>query len=119
MRRAAGVLLLCAKRLSAGASGSEGTLAAHAQSGLDARRLGALPTATGAVSRLAYAHARSSGIGLAPLLTAAGLTARKVEDRDARLGVHQQIKFLNLVAHAVADPLFGFHLAHVPDLREL
>jgi len=94
-------------------------LAAHAQSRLDARRLGALPTATGAVSRLAYAHARSSGIGLAPLLTAAGLTARQVEDRDARLGVHQQIKFLNLVAHAVADPLFGFHLAQVPDLREL
>ena len=87
--------------------------------GPDAGRLGALPTATGGLARFAYAHAQASGVALTPLLAEAGLTEQQIENRGARLSVDHQIKFLNLVADAVADADFGFHLALVPDLREL
>jgi AraC-like DNA-binding protein len=83
------------------------------------RRLGALPTATGVVARLAYARAREAGVELKPLLKKAGLTKRQIEDDGIRLEVRQQISFLNVVADAVEDPLLGFHLAQLPDLREL
>src|SRR5690349_23257864 len=85
----------------------------------DGRSLGALPTAMGGITRLAYAHARRAGIDLAPLLRHAGLARREVLDRTARIDVRHQIAFLNLVARAVEDPFLGFHLAPAPDLREL
>jgi len=83
------------------------------------RSLGALPTAMGHITRLAYAHARRASVDLAPLLKRAGLSQREVLDRHARINVRHQIAFLNLVARAVADPFLGFHLAPAPDLREL
>lgn len=86
---------------------------------VDAKRLGALPTATGGIARLAYARAQEAGVELGPLLKKAGLTDRQIKDSDVRLNVHHQIQFLNLVAHALHDELLGFHLAQVPDLREL
>ncbi len=84
-----------------------------------ARRLGTLPTATGAIARLAYACARRAGIDLKPLLQKAGLTYQQINDRRTRLGVQQQIEFLNLAAKGLADEFLGFHLAQEPDLREL
>jgi AraC-like DNA-binding protein len=86
---------------------------------LGTNRLGALPTATGGIARLAYAQASQAGIDLKPLLKKAGLTAQQIEDRDARVDVHHQIKFLNLTASALQDELLGVHLAQSPDLREL
>ena len=84
-----------------------------------AKRLGALPSATGGIARLAHARARSAGIELGPLLKKAGLTDQRIKDRGFRLPVQQQIHFLNLVANALHDELLGFHLAQLCDLREL
>ena len=83
------------------------------------RSLGALPTATGAITRLAYAHARDRGVHPDRLLAAAGLSKQQVLDRSARVEVRHQIDFLNGVAKAVEDPFLGFHLARTPDLRQL
>jgi AraC-like DNA-binding protein len=82
------------------------------------KRLGAVPTAKGTVTRLAYARAREAGLELDPLLKRAGLTHQQIEDRSARITVRRQIQFLNLVANDLHDPFLGFHLAQVPDLRE-
>lgn len=86
---------------------------------LDTKRLGALPTAAGGIARLAYARARRAGIELKPLLKKAGLTYQRIKDRGARLPVQHQIQFLNLAANALHDEFLGFHLAQLPDLREL
>ena len=53
-----------------------------------------------------------------PILAASGLTTRQMQDPTIRLKVRDQIHFLNLVSHALADDLLGFHLALIPDLRE-
>jgi AraC-like DNA-binding protein len=84
-----------------------------------AKRFGALPSAAGGITRLAYARARAAGIELEPLLKKAGLTERQVEDRRARLKVQDQIRFLNLAADALRDDFLGFHLAQDFDLREV
>jgi AraC-like DNA-binding protein len=52
-------------------------------------------------------------------LKKAGLTNQRLEDRSARLPVQNQIQFLNLAANALQDEFLGFHLAQLPDLREL
>ena len=85
----------------------------------DAKRLGTLPSANGALTRLAYAHAKASGIDPQPLLKKANLTLHQIEDPSLRLKVRDQIRFLNLAATALQDDLLGFHLAQPPDLREL
>jgi AraC-like DNA-binding protein len=85
----------------------------------DARRLGALPSATGAITRLAYAQAKAAGLDLALLSKKAGLTLRQIEDPSVRIKVRDQISFLNLAAEALQDDLLGFHLALPSDLREL
>jgi hypothetical protein len=84
-----------------------------------AARVGALPTASGAITRLAYAHAKEAGLELEPLLKKAGLTVHQIEDPGVRLRVRDQIRFLNLVAIALKDDFLGFHLAQSPDLREM
>jgi AraC-like DNA-binding protein len=84
-----------------------------------ANRLGTLPNATGTLTRLAYAHAKASGIDLRPLLRQANLTPHQIKNTSLRLSVHDQISFLNLIAKALDDDLLGFHLAQPPDLREL
>jgi len=85
----------------------------------DAKRLGALPTATGEITRLAYARVKAAGIETEPLVRKAGLNDLQILDRGTRLDVHHQIRFLNLAASALQDEFLGFHLAQVPDLREL
>jgi AraC-like DNA-binding protein len=81
--------------------------------------LGALPTATGGITRLACAQALRAGVDVGPLLKKAGLTEHQIEDRGLRVKVQQQIKFLNLVASALDDPFLGFHLAQAHDFRWL
>jgi AraC-like DNA-binding protein len=86
---------------------------------VDARQLGALPTAAGLLTRYAYARARKAKIELLPILNEVGLTHQQIKDRDCRVTVRAQIKFLNAVADALQDPLLGFHIAQSADLREL
>jgi AraC-like DNA-binding protein len=82
-------------------------------------RLGQIPTASGLMTRLAYAQAKTRGVALEPLLKASGFTQRQVEDPHLRVGVRAQIKFVNLVADTLKDEFLGFHIAQLPDLREI
>jgi AraC-like DNA-binding protein len=125
-RLCAGVLLLLDKALFAHASPTrkgliidrlwwqEGKIMGRS----GARRLGTLPNANGTITRLAYAHAKASGIDTQALLKQANLTPQQVNNTSLRLRVRDQIKFLDLVAGALQDDLFGFHLAQLPDLRQ-
>jgi AraC-like DNA-binding protein len=94
-------------------------LSAKIVNDVDTKRFGALPTAAGWITRLAYARVRRAGIELKPLLKKAGLTDQQIKDRGARFPVHHQIQFLNLAANVLRDDFLGFHLAQLPDLREL
>jgi len=79
----------------------------------------AFPRAAGILTRLAYAELTRAGVEGEPLLQKAGLTARQIDDRGARLSVQGQIAFLELAADALNDPFLGFHLARHSDLREI
>jgi AraC-like DNA-binding protein len=79
----------------------------------------AMPSALGIMARLAVTRLRNAGVEADPLLKRAGLTARDVDDRLARLSVGAQIKFLDLAAAALGDDLLGFHLAQGFDLRQI
>ena len=78
-----------------------------------------LPTASGGITRLAYAHAKAAGVELEPLLKKAHLSLHEIENPDTRLRVRDQIQFLNLVAVGLQDDFLGFHLAQPADLREM
>jgi hypothetical protein len=86
---------------------------------LKPKRLGAIPTAGGLLTRLAYERVRTAGIEPVPLLKTSGLTKRQVEDVDARLSVQSQLRFVNLAASALHDEYLGFHLGQEADLRKL
>jgi AraC-like DNA-binding protein len=77
------------------------------------------PHATGTLTRIAYARAKECGIDTKVLLKQANLTIDQIRNADLRLDASNQINFLNLVAAAVQDDLFGFHLARPIDLRKL
>jgi AraC-like DNA-binding protein len=81
------------------------------------RRLGAIPTCTGLMTRLACAYARRLGLSLPPLLHRAGLTIEDIEDDNSPITVEAQIRCLNLIAEALRDDLLGFHVARQMDLR--
>ena len=83
-----------------------------------AKRLGTLPNAYGTLTRLAYAHAKANGIDTRTLLEKANLTLQQIKNANLKLRVRDQIIFLDLVAGALRDDLFGFHLAQPLDLRE-
>jgi AraC-like DNA-binding protein len=85
----------------------------------DAKRFGALPSASGGIARLAYARAKTAGVDTDPLLRKAGITQRQIEDPGLRLKVLDQVRFLNLVAAALPDDYLGFHLAMTSELREI
>ena len=68
---------------------------------------------------LPIGYATGSGIDVAPLLEQAGLTQEEIENRNARIGVINQIKFVGLVATALGDELLGFHLVDDFDFREI
>jgi AraC-like DNA-binding protein len=84
----------------------------------DSARLNELPTATGGITRAAYVRA-SGQFDVAPLLRRAGLTVQQAKDPDMRIGVKEQISFLDLVATELHDEFLGFRLAQRFDLREL
>jgi AraC-like DNA-binding protein len=84
-----------------------------------AKRLGGLPSASGGITRLAYAQAKAAGLDVDVLLEKAGLTLQQIENPAARLKVRDQINFLNLAAAALQDELLGFHLAQPSELRQI
>jgi AraC-like DNA-binding protein len=77
-----------------------------------------LPTATGALARLAAARASQTGVDIVPLLSAVGLPADLMTDTDTRVDVRSQIRLLNSLSEMLGDPLLGFHLAQESELRE-
>jgi AraC-like DNA-binding protein len=83
------------------------------------KHIGWHPNATGTLTRLAYAHAKASGIDPKSFLKKASLTLDQIKNPDLRLRVDNQINFLTLVASALRDDLLGFHLAQPLDPREL
>jgi AraC-like DNA-binding protein len=76
-----------------------------------------LPTAYGALARLAAKEARAAGLRLDPLLEASGLSQAQIEDPDERLGVKEQVAFVDEVAQALGRGRLGFELAQDFDLR--
>ncbi len=82
------------------------------------RRLSAVPSCAGLVTRLAYARARRAGADLRPVLRKAGLTVHDIKDEAIPIGVSAQINFLNSLADALNDKLLGFHVGLAMDLRQ-
>jgi AraC-like DNA-binding protein len=82
-------------------------------------RLCSIPSATGAVARLACARLREFGKDAEAVIAKAGALPAQVNDDAVRLEVAKQIKILELVAEALQDRLLGFHLARSFDLREV
>jgi len=80
--------------------------------------LSAVPSASGAATRMACTKLRAAGVPLAPLLEKAGLTPADVEDTSRRIEVSTQVKFLKIAADALQDDLLGFHLSQGFELRE-
>jgi hypothetical protein len=70
------------------------------------------------LARLAYQAAEREGADANALLKSAGLTLEAMRDHT-RIEVSKQVKFVDLVAAAFGDSLFGFHLTKDLDLREL
>jgi AraC-like DNA-binding protein len=86
---------------------------------VDTKRVGRMPTAAGHITRLAYARVKLAQLDPVPLLRKAKLPLEQIEDRGARINVQNQIKFLDLAADALRDPLLGFHIALDSDLRTI
>jgi hypothetical protein len=83
------------------------------------RHLALHPDAQGVATRLAAGRLREAGIVLKPLLRSAGLSASEISRRDTRISVASQIRFLELAAKALKDPLLGFRLARDGELRQI
>jgi AraC-like DNA-binding protein len=83
------------------------------------KQISTLRSCGGFLSRIAYARARRDGVDVAPLLLRSGLTASAIKDKDVPLGVRNQIRFVELIAEALDDPILGFRLAHAYDPREI
>ena len=83
------------------------------------KKIAALRRCGGLLSRLAYERGRKEGVDLELLLQQAHLTPQVIKNKDISLGVQNQIKFVDLVANAISDPLLGFRLANSYDLREI
>jgi AraC-like DNA-binding protein len=77
------------------------------------------PDALGVATRLAAGRLREAGIVLKPLLRSAGLSVSQIDRKDMRISVASQIKFLELAAKALKEPLLGFRLARDGELRQI
>ena len=84
-----------------------------------ARHLALQPDALGVATRLAARRLREAGIVLQPLLRSAGLSVSQIDRKDMRISVASQIKFLELAAEALRDPLLGFKLARDGEPRQI
>ena len=89
-----------------------------AMPGLEPHRL-VLPTATGGFARLAAKEARAAGIDLEPFLAASRFPAAQIQHTDERVGVKEQIAFVDALARALGRARFGFDLAREFDLRTI
>jgi AraC-like DNA-binding protein len=83
------------------------------------KQLCSIPTATGAIARLACSRLRESGKDDESIIAKAGATSLQVNDDTVRLEVSKEIKILELAAEELHDEFFGFHLARDFDLREI
>ena len=83
------------------------------------KQLCAIPSATGAIARLACARLREFGKDSESIIAKAGATALQVNDDTVRLEVAKEMKILELAAEELQDAFFGFHLARDFDLREI
>jgi hypothetical protein len=64
---------------------------------------GAHPTAAGALTQLVYVQARAAGVDVGPILKTTHLILTQIRDPGARLGVRDQINFLNRVVIDLQD----------------
>jgi AraC-like DNA-binding protein len=78
-----------------------------------------IPSATGALARLACARLREHGKDVAAVLTEVGARPEQVSDDSIRLEVPKQIRILEIASEELQDGLLGFHLARDFDLREI
>jgi AraC-like DNA-binding protein len=78
-----------------------------------------IPSATGAIARLACARMRERGNDVASVLAEVGARPEQVNDDAIRLEVPKQIRILKLASEKLQDGLLGFHLARNFDLREI
>src|SRR5579871_778464 len=78
-----------------------------------------IPSAAGGITRLACTRLESCGKDVASVLIRAGLAPEAVQDPAVRLEARAQAKLLELAAQELGDDLFGFHLAHDFDVREV
>src|SRR5262245_24029472 len=84
-----------------------------------ADQLSSIPSATGALARLACARLREFGKDAGAILAQAGATPEQAYDDSVRLEVSKQIRILDLAAEELGDELLGFHLGRNFDLREI
>jgi AraC-like DNA-binding protein len=78
-----------------------------------------IPSATGAIARLACARMSELGNDVASVLAEVGARPEQVNDDAIRLEVPTQIRILKLASEELQDELLGFHLARNFDLREI
>ncbi len=78
-----------------------------------------IPSATGALARLACARLREHGKDVAAVLAEVGARPEQVSDDTIRLEVPKQIRILEIASEELHDQLLGFHLARDFDLREI
>jgi AraC-like DNA-binding protein len=83
------------------------------------KEIAALRRCGGLLSRLAYERGRKQGIDVGALLARAHITPDQIKNEQNLVDVRHQIKFVELVANAVADPLLGLHVGYSYDLREI
>src|SRR3984957_2904051 len=82
-------------------------------------RFCSIPSATGAIARLACARLCQLGNNVGAVLAEAGARPEQVNDDAIRLEVPKQIRILELASEKLQDGLLGFHLARNFDLREI
>ena len=82
-------------------------------------RFCSVPSATGAIARLASARLHELGKDVAAILAKVGARPEQIKDDAIRLEVPKQIRILELAAQELQDGLLGFHLARNFDLREI
>src|SRR3954452_20763033 len=82
-------------------------------------RFYSIPSATGAIARLACARLRELGKDPAAVIAKVRAKPEQVYDDAIRLEVPKQIRILELASEELQDGLLGFHLARNFDLREI
>jgi len=84
-----------------------------------ANTLSSIPSATGAIARLACARLREFGKDAGAILAQVGARPEQAYDDSVRLEVPKQIRILDFIAEELGDELLGFHLGRHFELREI